>query len=45
MLEAAGKILTPAQLEVVRRRLAEQNMERDFRRELQEEIFPANGLK
>lgn len=45
MLEAASKILAPAQLEVMRRRLAEQNMERDFRRELQEEIFPANGLK
>jgi hypothetical protein len=45
MLEAAGKILTPAQLEVVRRRLIDENLERDFRRELKEEIYPANGLK
>jgi hypothetical protein len=45
LLAAAAKILTPAQLEVIRRRLVEQNMEKDFQRQMEEEVFPAHGLK
>jgi hypothetical protein len=42
LLAEAAKILTPAQLEVVRRRLVEQNMENDFLRRLSEQEFPAD---